>query len=106
MTPRSPAIRRFHQDDLLKTEASVRRGKGKPYSIVSAMIRRLASFRLAVENQVESTARRRPVEAVNEGYLPNQQRLEVRMTKTFLHVGCGSARKNATTPAFAGTHWQ
>jgi SAM-dependent methyltransferase len=28
------------------------------------------------------------------------------MTKTFLHVGCGSARKNSTTTAFAGTAWQ
>jgi SAM-dependent methyltransferase len=28
------------------------------------------------------------------------------MAKTFLHVGCGSARKNSTTAAFAGTEWQ
>jgi SAM-dependent methyltransferase len=28
------------------------------------------------------------------------------MPKTFLHVGCGSARKNSTTPAFAGAEWR
>jgi SAM-dependent methyltransferase len=28
------------------------------------------------------------------------------MEKTFLHVGCGSARKNATTRAFAGADWR
>lgn len=28
------------------------------------------------------------------------------MSKTFLHIGCGNARKNSTTPAFGGTGWE